>query len=183
MTQPKPGIKFTVADYMTTPEDKRYQLLDGELVLAPSPTTRHQRISGRIYLALEQFITARELGQVFYAPYDVIFANEDVAQPDILFVSNTRSGIITEANIQGAPDLVVEILSPGTARYDRGYKLTLYGRHGVREYWLVDPEAETVEVLTEGDAGLTLVATYRRGQELSSPLLEGLAVQLEGIFG
>ena len=182
MTQPKPRIKFTVADYMTTPDDKRYQLLDGDLILAPSSTTRHQKISGRMYLALEQFTTSRELGQVFYAPTDVVFANEDVAQPDLLFVSNARAGIVTSASIQGAPDLVVEILSPGTARYDRGYKLTLYGRHGVREYWLVDPEAESVEVLTLGETGLAPTATYRRGDTLASPLLAGLALDLAPVF-
>ena len=182
MTQPKPRIKFTVADYMTTPDDKRYQLLDGDLILAPSPTTRHQRILARLFPLLYEFVTSNELGEVFLAPYDVIFANEDVAQPDLLFVSNARSDIITEANIQGAPDLVVEILSPGTARYDRGYKLTLYGRHGVREYWLVDPEAESVEVLTLGETGLAPTATYRRGDTLASPWLAGLALDLAPVF-
>jgi Uma2 family endonuclease len=106
----------------------------------------------------------------------------DVAQPDILFVSNARSHIVTEANIQGAPDLVVEILSPGTASYDRGYKRTLYSRHGVLEYWLVDPEAETVEVLTPNEAGLTMAATLRRSDTLTSPLLAGLAIDLEQVF-
>ena len=114
---------------------------------------------------------------------DVVLSDYDVAQPDILFVSNERSGLITEANIQGAPDLVVEILSPSTAQYDRGYKRTLYGRHGVREYWLVDPDAETVEVLTESAEGLVLGDTYRRGDTLTSPLLSGLAIELEQIFG
>lgn len=83
-----------------------------------------------------------------------MLSNHDVAQPYIQFVSNSRSSIVTEANIQGAPDLVVEILSPGTATYDRGYKQGLYSRHGVREYWLVDPYADTVEVLAEGPQAL-----------------------------
>ena len=117
------------------------------------------------------------------APYDVVLSNHDVAQPDILFVSNSRSSIVTEANIQGAPDLVVEILSPGTATYDRGYKQALYSRHGVREYWLVDPDAETVEVLAEGEQALRLYATHRRGESLTSPLFAGLAIDLEQVFG
>ena len=177
-----PRIKFTVKDYMTTPEEKRYQLLDGELILAPSPIAKHQRISRRLLVALDQFVQSRDLGEAFGAPFDVVLSDYDVAQPDILFVSNARSEIITEANVQGAPDLVVEILSPSTAQYDQGYKRTLYGRSGVREYWLVDPEAETVEVLTSSDRGLVTHATYRRGGTLASQLLAGLAFDLELIF-
>ena len=182
MTQPKPKIKFTVDDYMTTPDEKRYQLLDGELILAPSPIPKHQACILVIGMALLQFITTRELGKVWVAPLDVVLSRYDVFQPDILFVSNSRAGIITEANIQGAPDLLVEVLSPGTARYDRGYKRTLYGRHGVLEYWLVDPEAETVEVLTLEDNGLTPAATYCRGDTLASPLLAGQSIDLEPVF-
>ena len=182
MAQPKARLKFTVKDYMSMPGDKRYQLLDGEMILAPSPTTRHQTIVQRLNLALQEFVAAGFLGQLWFAPLDVILSDHDVAQPDILFVSNERSSIITDANIQGAPDLVVEILSPGTVEFDRGYKLALYGRHGVREYWLVDPDAETVEVLTLGDQGLTPAATYRRGQVLASPLLVGMSLELDQVF-
>jgi len=142
MTQPR--IKVTVSDYMTTPEDKRYQLLDGELILAPSPTSRHQTILRELSATLHRFVTENWLGQVWFAPLDVVLSDYDVAQPDLLFVSNARSNVITEANIQGAPDLVAEILSPSSVEYDRGYKRTLYGRHGVREYWIVDPEDQTL---------------------------------------
>jgi Uma2 family endonuclease len=181
MTRPK--IKFTVADYMTAPEDRRYQLLDGEMIVAPSPTTRHQTICIKLATELFQFVSQNDLGQVFSAPYDVVLSNHDVAQPDILFVSNRRSHIVTAANIQGAPDLIVEVLSPGTQQYDRGYKRTLYARHGVREYWLVDPDAETVEVLVEGgDAGLTPAAAYGRADTLVSPLLPGLSLNLSRVF-
>ena len=179
MTNPR--VKFTINDYLTTPDDKRYQLLDGELILAPSPTTKHQRVSRNLFWAVGGFVMSHELGEVFFAPYDV-FLSDEVTQPDVLFVSNARSGIITEANIQGAPDLVVEVLSPGTARYDQGYKRTLYYRHGVREYWLVDPDTETVEVLTEGDEALTLAGTYNRGEALTSPLLPGLSIDLGPVF-
>jgi Uma2 family endonuclease len=181
MTQPR--IKFTVDDYMTAPPEKRYELLDGELILAPSPTTRHQRTLFRLAQAVNEFVVAHNLGEVFVAPYDVVLSNHDVAQPDVIFVSNQRSGIIAEANIQGAPDLVIEVLSRGTARYDRGYKRTLYGRFGVREYWMVDPEAETAEVLAASDQGLVSHATYQRSDTLTSPLLNGLALDLEHIFG
>ena len=182
MAQPKPRLKFTVKDYMSVPGDKRYQLLDGEMILAPSPTNRHQTIVLQLTILLREFVAANALGKVWLAPFDVVLSDYDVAQPDILFVSNERSNIVADANIQGAPDLVVEILSAGTAEYDRGYKLALYGRHGVREYWLVDPDAETVEVLTLGDQGLTPTATYRRGQVLASPLLEGMSLELDQVF-
>ncbi len=182
MVQRKPRLKFTVKDYMSTPDDKRCQLLDGEMIVAPSPTFRHQTIVMNLALVLRQFVSERFLGRVWLAPLDVVLSNHDVAQPDILFVSNARSDIVTEANIQGAPDLVVEILSRGTAVYDRGYKQALYGRHGVREYWLVDPDAETVEVLTQGEQGLAPLATYQRGGLITSPLLEGLALEMEQVF-
>ena len=182
MVQPKPWIKFTVKDYMSTPEGKRYQLLDGEMILAPSPTSRHQTIAMNIASALREFVRQHSFGRVWIAPLDVVLSNYDVAQPDILFVSNARSSIITEANIQGMPDLVVEILSPSTVGHDRGYKQALYGRHGVREYWLVDPDAETVEILTYTEQGLETAATYSRGQTLGSPLLDGISMELEDIF-
>lgn len=133
---------------------------------------------------MRTFVRDRSLGRVWLAPLDVVLSNHDVAQPDILFVSNSRSDIATQANIQGAPDLVVEILSPGTAYYDRGSKQALYGRHGVREYWIVDPGTETVEVLVEGDEGqgLVLQATYSVARTLVSPLFEGLTIDLQEIF-
>ena len=180
MTNPR--IKFTVKDYMSTPDGKRYQLLDGEIVPALSPTTRHQTILGRLSIALHEAVTANQLGRVWVAPLDVVLSDPDVAQPDLFFVSNARENIVTEANIQGAPDLVVEILSPATAQYDREYKMTLYSRHGVREYWLVDPEEDMVEVWTESETGLVLTATYQQTDTLASPLLEGLNIPLEVLF-
>ena len=181
-----PKIKFTVKDYMSAPDGKRYQLLDGELIVAPSPTSKHQSIIGKLYLTMSQFVTQSQLGRVWIAPLDVILPDHDVVQPDIFFISNARANILTEANVQGAPDLVVEILSPATAQHDREYKRTLYSRHGVREYWLVDPEEDSAEVWTESDteseAGLVQTAAYQRGDTLASPLLEGLNIPLEAIF-
>ena len=182
MVRPNARVKFTVKDYMSTPEGTRYQLLDGEMILAPSPTERHQAILGELFIALHQYTREYNLGRTWLAPLDVVLSNYDVAQPDILFVSNDRSGIITAANIQGGPDLVVEIASPSTAQYDRGYKQALYGRHGINEYWIVDPEAETVEVLVQGEEGLVHHASYQLGETLTSPLLSGLAIDLEQIF-
>ena len=178
----KPRIKYTVADYMTTPDDKRYQLLDGELILAPSPTDRHQAIIGILFFLLYQYNLETGWGHVRMAPLDVHLSEFDLTQPDLLLVSNDRASIVTAANIQGAPDLVVEILSPSTERHDRGYKRTMYARNGVREYWLVDPAAETVEVLTEAEEGFVTESIFQREQTLLSPLLPGLSIDLNRVF-
>ena len=177
-----PRIKYTVADYLTTPDDKRYQLLDGELILAPSPTDRHQAIMGTLFFLLYQHNLETGSGHVRMAPLDVHLSEYDLTQPDILFVSNDRASIITAANIQGAPDLVVEIPSSSTERFDRGYKRTMYARNGVREYWLVDPAGETVEVMTEAEEGFVTESIYQRDQILVSPLLPGLSIERNRIF-
>ena len=182
MTQPKPRTKLTVADYMNTPDDVRCQLIDGELILAPSPTTRHQRVSVRLFVDLHQFVRMEGLGEACIAPLDVVFPDREVYQPDILFVSNERKGIITEANIQGAPDLVVEILSPSTQRHDRGHKQDVYAERGVREYWIVDPDARTLEVLSAGANGWTPTTTFSAEDVLVSPLLPGLSIDLGQVF-
>ncbi len=176
------GLKFTYLDYKNAPKDKQYELLDGELIVVPSPRTDHQRTLRKLGVRLEAFVEERGLGEIFFAPFDVVLSNTDVVQPDILFVSNQRAGIVTEDNVQGAPDLVIEILSPSTAERDRTFKRSLYARHGVQEYWLVDPNAGRVEVLTLEERGFTLTATYDRDEELISPVLEGLRIKLNEVF-
>ncbi|MCY4654497.1 MAG: Uma2 family endonuclease [Dehalococcoidia bacterium] len=174
--------KFTYEDYKNAPEDKRYELLDGELLEAPSPKEIHQRLVlllGSLFLT---FVSAKNLGKAYVAPFDVIFTNTDVAQPDVIFVSNERSYIITEDNIQGAPDLVVEILSSSTAGRDRTFKRTLYERHGVKEYWMVDTDARNITVLLLGESGYGLAGIYGEGQTLTSPTLSGFSLNLDDIF-
>ena len=182
MVRPNRKVRFTVEDYMSTPEGTRYELLDGDMIVAPSPSTRHQRILLELAIILNGFIKSRGLGSLWTSPFDVIFAGQEVAQPDILFVSNARAEIVTPDNVQGAPDLCVEIVSPSTERYDRGYKLALYGRHGVREYWIVEPGGETVDIYVHRDTGLFHEATYIRDDYLISPLLEGLTISLDEVF-
>ena len=182
MASPRPRIKFTYEDYRNAPEDRRYELLDGELVVVPSPRTSHQRVSLELAFRMHGFAQEFRLGSVFVSPFDVVLSDTDVVQPDILFVSDQRADIITEANVRGAPDLVVEILSPTTADRDRTFKRSLYAHHQVKEYWLVDPDAETVEVLTLGEHGLDPVATYGRAQILRSTVLEDLRLKLSEVF-
>ena len=184
MLSPNPAIKFTYQDYQHTPDDQHYELLDGELIMVPAPNLGHQRIGTQLGWRLAQFVTERGLGEVFFAPCDVVLSNTDVVQPDLLFVSHERAHLLLGgANVLGAPDLVVEILSPSTAGRDRKLKRALYAKHGVREYWLVDPDGQTVTVLRLDGDTFEVVSLYGEGETMTSLTLEGFAVELNEIFG
>ena len=177
-----PVRKLTYADYCLTPDDERYELLDGELIMVPAPGTGHQIVAMELGTLLHVFVKARGLGRVFSAPYDVVLSETTVVQPDVLFIANERTHIITPDNVQGPPDLVVEILSPSTANRDRTRKRALYAQYGVQEYWLVDPDTRTVTVLRQGAAGFTVVDRYGAGETLTSPTLPGFTVNLNDLF-
>lgn len=178
----KANVRFDYHDYLLLPEDKRYEILDGELYVVPAPNTRHQRISKRILTALIHHAEGAGLGEILIAPYDVILTQENVVQPDILFVRTERAGIIGEHNLQGAPDLAIEILSPATRSKDLEVKRKIYARFGVQEYWIVDPDAETVEVLTWTQSGYVPAAVKGKSDRLSSPLLPDLDLALNQVF-
>ena len=180
MLNVKTGL--TYADYLKTSNDERYELLNGELVMPPAPLTGHQMISIALASRLFLYVNERELGTVVTAPTDVVLSDTDVVQPDVLFVSSQRSHILTHENVRGAPDLVVDILSPATAERDRTIKLDLYAQHSVKEYWMVDPEARTITVLLRGEGGFGVAGIYGAGQILRSPTLAGFSVALEEIF-
>ena len=183
MATTQPVVKLTYEDYRATPEDERYELLDGDLILVAAPNLKHQRVQFRLGRKLGQFILDHELGEFFYAPCDVVLSDTDVVQPDLLFVSRGRERLLRGGeNVRGAPDLVVEILSPATADRDWGHKRELYGRHGVTEYWLVDPIAETVSIHRQRAGVLAATRTFGREQTLRSPLLAGLELRLDDVF-
>ena len=179
----QPRIRFTYEDYKHLPESetKRYELLDGELIMVPAPSIGHQRVSRNMLLLLGAYLREHPRGEILDAPCDVRLG-EDVVQPDVIYITNERRTIIKEEAVEGAPDVVIEILSPVTAGRDRTYKRTLYARHGVREYWLVDPEERTIEVLQLTEAGFKLSATYNETGTLISPLFPGLALPLTEVF-
>jgi len=183
MTKLNTKIKFTYKDYKSLPESetKRYELMEGELIMVPSPSFEHQRISRNLEFILHSFVQEKNLGTIVDAPLDV-HLGEDVVQPDILFISKERSPIITEEEIRGAPDLVIEILSPATAERDETYKKTLYARHEVKEYWIVDPEEKTIKVMTLGKAGFESSGTYGKSDILKSSIFSGLAITLSEVF-
>jgi Uma2 family endonuclease len=172
---PRSGLgPYRRPDYERLPDEPRHELLYGRLYLAPSPTARHQMVS--LLLSQRLDALARETGgMVFAAPLDVALADHTVVQPDLLYLSAARRDRVRE-RIEGAPDLAVEIVSPGTARRDRGEKLRAYAELGVQEYWIIDPAARQIEFLTNRDGRfqveLPLDGVYR------SPLLPGIVLDL-----
>lgn len=174
--------RLTYKDYATMEGDERYELLDGELILVASPNEDHQTASLKMIVRMNSFVEENEVGRVFHAPYDVLFTDTDVVQPDVMFVSTERDHIRTPANIQGAPDLIVEILSPSSSRRDWREKRELYGQHGVLEYWIIDPANRIVSVMTLQDGVLEIEQTCAEGDTATSTVLEGFSVSLDEIF-
>jgi Uma2 family endonuclease len=179
---PKTAVKFTYRDYLHLPEDKRYELIEGELLMIPSPLTYHQRISRNLESMLWGFVKKKGLGEVYTAPTDVVLSRENVVQPDIFFIQKDRLAIVREKNIQGAPDLIIEILSPALKYKDRVHKKKLYHKYGVKEYWIVDPQKKQVEQMWLEDEGYKTIGIYGLEDTMGSPMLKGLKVRLREVF-
>lgn len=182
-----PNVRFTYQDYRSLPEsmEKRYELLHGDLLRIPAPSVLHQRVSRNLEYRLLEFVREQGLGQVFHSPIDVVLGqgNErEVVQPDVLFIGHDREHFIHEDEIRGAPDMVVEILSPGTGERDKGYKKGLYARYGVREYWIIDPKARMVEVYTQDREGFRMVKACGLDTVIESPLLPALQLGVDELF-
>ena len=140
-------LRYSVADVRAMPDDhNRYETIHGTLLVTPAPAPRHQLVLGRLHVLLARYTDEHQLGWVFFAPTDVVLGPFTLVEPDLLFVPRQRRNDITDREITAAPDLVVEVLSPTTARYDRGIKRALYREQRVREYWLVDLAASRVDV-------------------------------------
>lgn len=145
----KPGrMRWTYSEFARLPSEgsTRYEVIDRELVVTPGPSTRHQRVVTRLVSALHAFVVAHDLGEIFPGPVDVLFAEGDYLEPDLVFVAREHAHLVSDRGVEGPPDLVVEIASPSTAGRDRGIKLDRYRLFGVPEYWVADPEARTVDV-------------------------------------
>jgi Uma2 family endonuclease len=175
-------LRYTYDDYARLPDDRRYEVIDGELYLTPAPTPYHQIVSRRIERLLEDHVEKAKLGIVIHAPCDVVLSQFDVLQPDIFFISTGRMAVIGEKYISDAPDLVVEVLSPGTRKRDRFIKSKRYARFGVREMWIANPQKKTIEVFVNAEEGFRRDALYAGDDVLRSPLLPGLEVQLSRVF-
>jgi Uma2 family endonuclease len=175
--------KITFAEFRQFPVDgKRYELVYGEVHVTPAPATRHQFTVQNLAGSLWPHVVKNNLGEVCTAPLDVRLGEDTALQPDLIFVSNARAGIIQENWIEGAPDLVVEVLSPSTAAYDRATKVSVYAEAGVPEVWLIDSQAETVEVLKLQGKKYFVDATLAGDQILTSKLFPGWQLPLCDLF-
>ena len=175
--------KLSFEEFRQLPIDgKRYELVRGEVHVTPAPATRHQAIVQNLSGNLWPFVIKNQLGEVWTAPLDVRLSRETALQPDLVFISNARAGIIQENWIAGAPDLVVEVLSPSTAAYDRATKLPIYAEAGVPEVWLIDSQAKTVEVLKLQGKKYFVEATHAGDQVLASNLFPGWQLPLNDLF-
>lgn len=177
---PAASTKLTYEDYLLLPDDgKRHEIIDGEHYVNPAPNTKHQKIVGNLHALIWNYTRQVRSGTVFIAPCDVILADEDVVQPDVLYITPERASIVQDRGIHGAPDLIIEVLSDSTRRVDQTLKLKRYGRFGVQEYWLLDPHAETVALYRRTAGGLEPAAAH---DPITSPLLPGFALPLSEIF-
>ena len=182
MVAQKPKPKFTYEDYKNIPEDGRYELIDGKLVMAAAPKEVRQRVEMRLGSKFFVYVETNDLGAEYTAPFDVYLSETNVVQPDLLFVSKERLDIITEDNVQGAPDLLVEILSPSTASMDCNRKRDLYAEHGVKEYWIAAPEVRLAWLLLPRDGALEVAGVYGYSQTVASTIIEGFRVDPSDIF-
>lgn len=176
---------LTYEDYCLIPEDgKRHEIIDGEEYVSPAPTTPHQRIVQRLHLSLAPHVNKQSAGEIFIAPCDVLLSETDIVQPDVLFVSAEQDDIVKERGIEGTPALIAEVVSEGHRRHDEVRKRRLYARHGVPEYWVVDPALETVKVYREGEGGYDRVAelTTEEDDTLTTPLLSDWGLALADLF-
>jgi Uma2 family endonuclease len=167
---------LTYRDYEALPADgRRYELHDGELSVTPAPGTRHQRVSSALFSILKAHVTARGLGEVLYAPIDVILADTTIVQPDLVYLDPTRAHLVSDRGIEGPPTLAIEILSPSTTPTDRGIKANLYRRYGVPYYWIVDADGRTVEAYGLAEGRYALLGRVAGAGPVSLPPFPDLA--------
>jgi Uma2 family endonuclease len=176
------SVPFTYRDYARLRDDRRYEVIEGQLLLTPSPRTYHQKVTGNLFDILLHHVRENRLGEVLIAPCDVVLSSTNVVQPDVLFVRRDRLAIIEEKYVSAAPDLVVEVLSPGTTLRDRRLKFRLYARFGVRELWIVDPNVHSIEVFGNSGKRLHLAAVFGRSDALRSEVFPKLRVALADVF-
>jgi len=186
MTPSSQGAKLTYDDFVQFPDDGlRHELIEGEHYVTPSPNTKHQSVSINLTVLIGSWLERNPIGRLFHAPFDVVFSNYDVVEPDLLYLSNERaSDALTPLHVHGVPELVIEIGSPGTRKRDETIKRRLYERTGVEEYWVVDPEIDTIRVYRREADGFARVVelSAEAGDVLTTPLLPGLDVPLSRVF-
>jgi Uma2 family endonuclease len=182
----RPDLKLTYDDLESLRDDRRrHEIIDGEHFVTPAPPTRHQLVSMNLSYLLRAYLEVNPLGQVYAAPFDVVLSNVDVVEPDLVVVLQSRLDRLTVAHLKGAPDIAIEILSESTRKTDEVTKRRLYERFEVHEYWVVDPEIETIRIYTQAGTGYGAARelSKERGDVLASPLLPGFELRLDKVFG
>ena len=182
-----PDRRLTYDDFLLFPEGDglRHEIIDGVHYVTPSPSLRHQDLVGRLHLALGNHLAAHPgVGRVFLSPLDVIFTIHDIVEPDLLFVASDQLEIMTEKNIQGAPAIVVEVVSKSTRRRDERIKRELFDRGGVREYWIVDPDSSRVTVYRRDGNTLDARTPLSAADQavLTTPLIAGFSLSVSELF-
>ena len=172
----------TYADYLKTPEGGKFQLIAGEIFEMTSPSLYHQEILLNIISEFRHSLLKNKIGKVFVAPLDVYFSDTEVYQPDILILLNESFSKMKENKIEGAPDLVVEVLSPSTAYYDLKHKKSIYEKQGVKEYWIVDPIDKTLEIFELQNGKFISIGELSKNEIAKSKLISGMEVGLDIIF-
>lgn len=173
--------KQTYRDYERLPEGAPYQLIDGELIMTPSPLFSHQDLVLKIAVVLKAYVDKKNAGIVIISPMDVYLAETEVYQPDIIFISNDKKEIIKD-RVHGVPDLVVEVLSPSNAYFDLVHKKNVYEAAGVKEYWIVDPQEKTIEVYENVEGQFRLHAKTKQTGTIGSKLIDGFTIELKDLF-
>jgi Uma2 family endonuclease len=180
------GVKLTYDDFLLFPDDGNvHELIDGEHYVTPSPNLRHQLISSHLFLLIGGWLEEHPIGKIFYAPLDVVFSRFDVVEPDLLYVSNERAAeLLSGQHVTGAPDLVVEIGSPGTRKRDETIKRRLYERSAVVEYWIVDPDIDVIRVCRRNGERFARAVelSSEAGDVLTTALFPGLEIPLSRVF-
>ena len=177
-----PGT-LTYEDYCALPDDGlRYEIIEGFLFSEPSPRRAHQQVAANLLMILRAHAREHDLGEVYIAPFDVILDRRTVVVPDLVFVAQARAGVVTERAVEGTPNLIVEILSPSTARRDRVAKLNAYARRGVPHYWLVDPAARTLEAFELVEGSYRLAVSVGGDDEFRPGLFPVLVLPLSELW-
>ena len=177
----KQAKRWTYEEYYRLDDDQRHEIIDGNLLMAPSPDMWHQSWVGDLYAIMRQQVQRHKLGKVFLAPFDVVLDSENTVQPDLIFVATAKFDIIQQRAIFGTPDLLIELISPSSVRRDRYDKKDLYARFGVKEYWIGDPANKSLEILTLQEGRYDLHCAAEVQGKLTSPVLAGLEFDLTEI--
>jgi Uma2 family endonuclease len=181
MTPVKTRPRKTVEDFMKLPEGVRAELIEGEIFMSPSPKEKHQRAAVNLTRILSTFVQKDSLGRLYAAPFDVHLPSGDIVEPDLIFVSTGNQSIIQDW-IRGVPDLLVEIISPDSPERDRIVKRHLYQENGVKEYWLVDIDQDSIEVLKLSGKAYTPHGYFEAGDALTSAVIPGLSLPVRQVF-